>query len=100
MATTPYFTLTKAKRLIVKNFSALTDAQLHKDFVRLRDYKRYMLDTELYGNYLAEGGYFVRVIDPSACGFTPKEPMLLNNVRFALDRAIKELSERTLKLEV
>ncbi|KKL79069.1 hypothetical protein LCGC14_2018510, partial [marine sediment metagenome] len=82
-----YFTVKKAKALIATNFKSRTDEQLQKDIVKLRDYRRYMGEPELYGEYLAEGGYYVKITDPSASGFTPKDAWLQSNTINALDEA-------------
>jgi len=93
-----YFTLKKAQylsRTSERNFKEMTDAQLQKTIVKLRDYNRYIENPELYGDILAKGDYYVEIIDPSATGITPKDMWLQSNLKFALDVALKEKNRRT-----
>ena len=90
-----YFTLKKAQdavRVIPKN---LTDEQLQKHIVKLRDYKGYIDRSDM--PRLIEGGYFVGVTDPSATGVVPKDPWLQTNLGQALDEAIAERGRRVVK---
>lgn len=91
---TPYFTVSKAQRLITHNVKLLSDSLLQIMIVKLRDYDRYMAAPDIYGNYLVEGGYYKQVIHPDASGFAPADAFLQSNTRYVLDEAIREKMSR------
>lgn len=91
---TPYFTLSKAKRLISTNPKLLTNSQLQKQLVKARDYQKYTNFVDVYGKILNDGGYFIPVVDPSASGFIPKDIWLSFNLGFILDKLIQEKNKR------
>jgi hypothetical protein len=90
----PYFTLNKARRLVVLSFDKLSNRELQSKIVMLRDYKRYISHPSLYMDVLVKGGYYGRVCDPSASGLVPVDIWLCVNIRHALDDATKEMRRR------
>jgi len=89
-----YFTLRKAQdatRIIPRH---LPDDKLQKHLVKLLDYNRYLSHTYAYMDILADGGYFERVIDPSATGVFPKDIWLHHNINYSLDETLKEIQTR------
>ena len=83
-----YFTLSKAKRLITKDYSEISGAELQKDYVKLRDFTRYIEDfhwDEHAAKTLLAGGYFKIVSDPYAKGFVPADLWLYANLKTALN---------------
>ena len=89
-----YFTISKAKRIISKNFKEVSDIQLQKDIVVLRDFERYMNDTILYRDILLDGDYFKSAVTQSSRGLVPSEMWLCANIKYALDLALKEKQNR------
>ncbi len=92
-----YFTMSRAERLISKNYSDTSDSQLQKDFVILRDYIRFINDhatDEHAFNSLIEGGYFASAATAASTGVTPVDAWMKNNLDHALERASKERSAR------
>lgn len=84
-----YFTLKKAQdlvRVIPKN---LSDQELQKHIVKLRDFKRYIDTSDK--ERLIKGGYFDKIIDAGGVtGLVPKDMHLQINLGSALDEAITE----------
>jgi len=89
-----YFTLKKAQDLIRTNFRSLSDSQLQKKFVMLRDFERYVSNTDVYRDILLKGGYFVSAATHASTGLTPKDIWLIQNLRTALDDATAERNAR------
>ena len=90
-----YFTLKKAQYLYQKDFTKLSDSQIQKDYVKLRDYLRFIESHDNYSRQkLIEGGYFRQVSDPSATGLVPMDPWLHTNLKTALDEITKERNKR------
>lgn len=88
-----YFTLSRAKRILRDNPEHLTDEQLQKRLVRLRDYKRYIEAPDM--KRLVDGGYYGRVVDASATGLVPMDIWLHSNICTMLDEIICERDKRT-----
>ena len=88
----PYFTISKADRLIAENFTSRSDKQLHTDIIKLRDYIRYIElgDREV----LMRGGYFKQVAHPDASGLSPANIFLHQNLKYTLERAYAEKDTR------
>lgn len=63
----------------------------------LRDFKRYMDDSEIYMDILWNGGYYGVVVDPSASGLYPIDMWLHHNIGYALDEALKERKRRKMR---
>lgn len=93
----PYFTVAKAKALIQKDILKLSDKQLQKHIVKLRDYERYTKDTGLYRKQLMEGGYFVQVEHPDATGLVPINIWLGANLTTSLNESLAEQKKRQVK---
>jgi len=89
-----YFTVSKAKRIVSKNFKEISDIQLQKDIVVLRDFERYINNSQYYRDILLDGGYYASVIDPSASGIVPVDMWLCSNITHALSEALKEKQKR------
>lgn len=92
----PYFNMNRAKRLIATNYSKRTNAQLQKDYVTLRDYERFANNTgnPHHRKQLLEAGYFNEVADPYASGLVPKDALMPQNLRHALNEATAERTKR------
>ena len=88
----PYFTLSSAQRLIRIMPKPLSDTRLQKHIVKLRDFKGYIDKGDM--PQLITGGYYGRVVDPSATGLVPRDIWLHTNLGQALDEAIAEKSRR------
>lgn len=89
-----YFTLKKAQETARVIPERLTDKQLQKHIVKLRDYKGYIDHSDM--ERLIKGAYFARVSDPSATGLVPKDPWLQLNLGHALNEAVAEKQSRNL----
>lgn len=87
-----YLTLTKAQGLISVIPDRLSDNELQKHIVKLRDFKGYIDHSDM--PRLFDGGYFAIVIDESASGFAPRDIWLHANLGNALDEATAERSKR------
>jgi hypothetical protein len=88
---TDYFTLQKAKKLIGEDNSKLSDEQLHKKSITLRDYIRFIESTDEYSRKtLIKGGYFAGVTDPYTTGLVPADLWLHQNLKFELELVYKE----------
>ncbi len=88
---TDYFTLQKAKKLIGEDNSKLSDEQLHKKSITLRDYIRFIESADEYSRKtLIKGGYFAGVTDPYATGLVPADLWLHQNLKFELELVYKE----------
>lgn len=90
----PYFTLKKAQDLVRTNFKLLSDEQLQKKFVMLRDFERYTNNTQAYMEILINGGYFVNASTHASTGLAPKDIWLAQNLKTALDEATAERNIR------
>ena len=90
-----YFTLKKAQNEARIIPTHLTDEQLQKHIVKLRDYKRY-IDTP-DRKRLTQGGYYGLVVSSSASGVVPVDIWLQTNLSYALDEATKEKQNRAIQ---
>ncbi len=97
---TGYFTLRKAQELIRENNSKLSDEQLHKKSIQLRDYIRFIeIPDEYSRKTLVKGGYYAGVIDQYATGMVPVDPFLHQNLKSTLDDVYKVQQRRKLEKE-
>ncbi len=92
---TGYFSLRKAQELIRENNSKLSDEQLHKKSIQLRDYIRFIeIPDEYSRKTLVKGGYYEGVIDQYVTGVVPVDPFLHQNLKSTLDEVYKEQQRR------
>ena len=87
-----YFTLKGAQletRIIPQH---LSNDELQRHIVRLRDFKRYIDNRDI--QRLIDGGYYDGVVDSSASGIVPKDIWLQTNLGQSLDEALRERQER------
>lgn len=92
---TGYFTLRKAQELIRENNLKLSDEQLHKKSIQLRDYIRFIETPDEYSRKtLVKGGYYAGVIDQYVTGMVPVDPFLHQNLKSTLDEVYKEQQRR------
>lgn len=87
-----YFTLRGAQELVRIMPQNLSDEQLQKYIVKLRDFKSYIDYSDI--KRLIDGGYFDGIIDSSATGLVPKDIWLQTNLGSSLDEAITERDKR------
>jgi len=87
-----YFTLKKAQGLIRIIPERLSDDELQKHIVKLRDFKAYIDNQDM--PRLLQGGYFRCVCDPSATGLVPQDIWLQTNLGQMLDIATNERAKR------
>jgi len=87
-----YFTLNKAQNLIRIIPDRLSDNELQKHIVKLRDFKGYIDNQDM--PRLVDGGYWGRVCDPSASGLVPQDIWLQTNLGQMLDIATSERAKR------
>jgi len=90
-----YFTLKGAQELVRIIPQTLSDEQLQKYIVKLRDFKGYINYSDM--ERLIKGGYYRQVIDFSATGLVPIDPWLQTNLNYSLNEAIAERDKRRSK---
>lgn len=90
-----YFSLKKAQDLTRENNLKLSDEQLQKKSVVLKDYIRFIESPDEYSrNTLIKGGYFAGVEHPEATGLSPVDIWLHNSLKTALEEVYKEQDRR------